>query len=279
MEESSINRSAYRLRTRRLTESMDKVVEGLDALESPSPKEVNRKMTLSWNEIGTISERIKRNDLNPTAFQANRAYRMSKNIINTYIEQTYKTSDLKDDNRVTEILQNKPLTSHFQPSTKLLFNSLEETKIQEILTCNKRKFGEFWNMTPKPIRAKPNVVLSPIKKINKLQTPPKIHRLSVLINNLFEKKLGIVTNQKNIGRQVRYKRSNDHYKKNHHFFHNSLTEGDEEIVIPDEKDYLGPEYAKDILNLSNQLRVQKYISKNSEKLRKTNKQLSKLSRL
>lgn len=260
---------------RKLTNSIDRVVEELTDLENPSPREVNREMTVNFRKIGTISEKIKRNDLNPSAFHANRAYKMSKNTIKAYIEQTYNKADLKDDNRVTEILQNRPLTSFYQPSTKLLFNSLEQDQIQEIFTQNKRKFGEFWNITPKTTRIKQLPELSPIITTKKSQNSPRNH-LSVLIKDLFVKKLGIKTIEKKEKISEKYK-SNFFNKNSTGNQKISFTEVPEEIEIRDEKDYLGPEYANYIADVPNKLKIERYIGINSGRQRKMNKQLARLS--
>ena len=279
MEEVLPSVNFKRSSIKKLTESIDKVVEGLSVLESPSKREVHKEMTITWKKIGTISENIQRNDLNPNAFQANRAYKMSKDKIKAYIDQTYRRSDIKDDNRLTEILQNRPLTTFFQHSTKLLFNSLDEAQIHDIIASNKRKFGECWNMTPKTNRKDMHIELSPITRTKKSEYSPRNKQLSVLIKDLLVKKLGIKTVQKNENTKERFASSYYSHRKNNNTKVKSLTENIEEIVIPDEKDYLGPEYAKYISDVPNQIKIQKYIGINSGKQRRMNKQLARLSRL
>ena len=86
MEEAPARNNFRRSSIKMLTESIDRVVEDLNMLESPSPREFHKEMTITWKRIGTISENIQRNDLNPHAFQANREYKMSKDkIISAYI--------------------------------------------------------------------------------------------------------------------------------------------------------------------------------------------------
>ena len=263
---------------KRYTNAIDRVVEDLITLESPSPKAVTREMTSTLKRIGTISENIKRNDLNPYAFQANHEYKMTKDKIKAYVDQKYNRIAIKDENRLTEILQNRPLTTFYKPSTKLLFDSVNQSQIYEIISVNKRKFGEFWNLTPKSNK-KHFLELSPIEKRANQSKSPKRNHLSNLINKLLVKNLGIRSVEINEQSKERYKST----------FYNTIKPsinkrrtfiGDpEEIIIRDEEDYLGPEYAEYISDVSNKLKIEKYIGRNSGKKRRLNYLNARLSKL
>ena len=267
------NKRYYR---KRLTTVIDRVVEDLNCLEVNSPKSVTKEMTTTFRKIGSITEEIKKKDLDPNTFHANRAYRMTKDKINAYINGKYKNQPLKDSKRMLEILQNRPLTTFYKPE-KLLFESFNESQIHEVLSNNKRKFGEFWNMNPKTNEPNRVLELPPIEKIPKASKESRNAQLSSLIKKLMEKNLGmkIFENRKDHKKEI-IRTSFDRKKKPVHTKEN--TNNDEEIVLLDEKDYLAPEYEAYISNFSNRLLIDKYISKNNERRRRVTRQLAKLSK-
>ena len=267
--------------TRRYSSAIDRVVEDLTRLETPSPKLLTKKMTSNLRRIETISENIQKTDLNPFAFEANQEYKMTKDKIEAYINQTYNKSALKDDNRLTEILQNRPLTSYYKPSMKLLFNSVNETQIHELISINKRKFGEFWNITPKSNKNY-FMELSQIEKRKSQSMSPKRSHLSSLITKLMVKNLGIKSFKKKENQIELHKNTFHNFSKFQKNIKNNKKHTEEkfdEIIIKDEKEYLWPEYAEYIKDVSNKIKIEKYIGKNSGKKRKMIQLSVKLSKL
>lgn len=271
------NSSNFRRNSRkRLTFAIDKVMEGIEILESPSPKEVNRQMTLTFREIGTMRDKIKKQDLNPENFHANYKYQMVKDKIKSYIDEKYNDTSLKDNKRIVEILQNRPLTTFFNPSQKLLFDSAGQVK--DVLKNNKRKFGEFWEMTPKLSASVKLPEISRISQKKKTPSSPRAANLSKLITKLMVKNLGIRQKDKKDEHSPK-KELNLNYTQIRTQMSNALNTfhtNPDEIIISDE-DYFTPEYNKYLADVDNSIKVQKYIGQNTGKRRKISLQLSKIN--
>lgn len=259
---------------KRLTLAIDRVVEDLETLESPSPKVMNKQMTQTFRQIGTMTEKIKKLDLNPNNFNANRHYQKTKNKINSYIESKYSQVPIKDSKRIVEILQNRPLTTFYKPSQKLLFDSLEQ--VEEVIKNNKRKFGEAWEITPKlSLSAKlPEISTKSTRKAP--EASPRSTKLSKLITKLMVKNLGIKYKEEPEIKEQKT-RYDDAKNKMNNAIKNFGSHSDE--IVFDDEDYLGPEYIKYISDVDNSLKIQKYIGQNSGKRRKANQQFAKVSRL
>lgn len=264
----------------RLTHALDKVVEDLSFLESFSPKNVSKDMTKTFKKIDILTEKLRKNDLNPHAFHANQAYQNTKKKINAYIDNKYNKINLKDNNRIVELLQGRPLTRFYNPSAKLLFDSINQRQIQDLMTNNKRKFGEFWNMTPKASATNRHIELSPLINIPHESKSPRNPELTSFINKLLVKNLGIKQSDKPELFKEKFKSKlfqterKDNRRK-------SLNDNElqDEIVILNEEDYLGPEYTSYICDIGNKLRIEKYIGKNSVRKKKMNRQNSRAGRL
>ena len=264
---------------KRLTSGIEKVMEGLVDLESPSPREVNKEMTQTFRELGSMRDRIRKLDLNPENFKANHKYQMSKDKIRTYVDVKYNDRSLKDNKRIVEILQNRPLTTFYNPSQKLFFDL--DGPVKDIVRYNKRKFGEFWEMTPKLSLSTRLPDLSPIiKKTKQENPPPRAARLSKLITKLMVKNLGIRSKDKpnSISPKTEHKLNFACIKTKMTNAINTFQSSSDEIVF-NQEDYFAPDYINYISDVDNSLKVQKYIVQNSCKRRKINLQLSKITHI
>ena len=259
---------------KRLTLLIDRVFEDLETLESPSPKVMNKQMTQTFRQIGTMTEKLKKLDLNSNNFHANRHYQKTKNKINSYIESKYSQVPIKDSKRMVEILQNRPLTTFYKPSQKLLFNSLEQ--VGEVIKNNKRKFGEAWEVTPKLSLSAKLPEISTKTTRNLQEASPRSTKLSKLIKKLMVKNLGIKYKEEPEIKE--HKTRYDDAKNKMNSAINNFVSNSDEIVF-DDASYLGPEYIKYISDVDNSLKIQKYIGQNSGKRRKANQQFAKVSRL
>lgn len=262
---------------KRLTLGIERVMEGLEVLESPSPREVNRQMIQTFRELGTMREKIKKQDLNPENFKANHKYQMSKDKIKTYVDLKYNDNSLKDNKRIVEILQNRPLTTFYNPSQKLLFDLTGQVK--DIIKNNKRKFGEVWEITPRQCSSTKLPVISPLSK-KKQQNSPRAARLSKLITKLMVKNLGIRLKDKpnSVSPKTELKLNCVQVKTKMSNAINTFQSSSDEIIFKEE-DYFSPEYIKYFSDIDNSLKVQKYIGQNSGKRRKINLQLSKINNI
>lgn len=281
MNEPCKTSQAKRSSRLRLSYALDHIVEDLNNLESLSPKDVTKDMTNTFKKLGILTERLKKNDLNPHAFIANQAYQSTKAKISAYIDYKYNKVALKDNNRVLEILQGRPLTRFYNPSAKLLFESVNDHKMHELMSNNKRKFGEFWNMTPKAKIIKKLSEISPASNSKHSSKSQRNPELTSLIQKLLVKNLGIKQVEKPELFKEKFKSRLFRAEKSRNNRRRSLNdvEVQDEIVILNEEDYLGPEYTSYICDIGNKLRIEKYIGKNSGKRRRMNKQRSRLGKL
>jgi hypothetical protein len=231
-------------------------------------------MTQTFRQLGTLTEKIKKQDLNSVNFQAHHNYQMSKDKIKTYIDTKYSKGPVKDTKRMVEILQNRPLTTFYKPSQKLLFDSIGQ--VEDVIKNNKRKFGEAWEITPKlSLSMKlPELSSGFTKKVQ--EKSPRNVRLSKLITKLMVKNLGIKYKEEHEVKEKKKKYAEVRNKMNNAL--NTFQSTKEEVFFNDE-DYFAPEYIKYIGDVDNSLKIQRYIGQNSGKKRKVNQQFAKLSRL
>jgi hypothetical protein len=100
-----------------------------------------------------------------------------------------------------------------------------------------------------------------------------------MIKKLLVKNLGIKQSEKpEIGKE-KFKSRLFGAERNKHKRRRSLNDKEvqDEIIILNEEDYLGPQYADYICDIGTKLRIEKYIGKNSGRARRINKQSARVS--
>lgn len=235
---------------RKFSLTIENILKECQELENPDFLNMSRYMENQISKISGVYDQIQTNDLNPTKFEASRAYQNGKTRLRAYIKSKYDIKERMNKERLKQLLHDE---TPKQPLNKLSFNSFRDREISYLVTKNKRGFAEGWKFGGFSAQVSPETSVLPSISSSPQNSPPNA-KISInnLISSMIERKLGMAQKQKNL---VIRKKSFQKRKTSVNLGPIDFSELGTQL----EEKYLNPEFQKYNSNVANKLKIQKLI--------------------
>ena len=209
--------------------------------------------------LSSAFEQLSTTDLDPSTFQASRAYHKGKARLKAYIDGKARPRLTLNREKLQKLLHQ---TSISPQSKKLTFKSLEQEDVSYLLSKNKRKFGESFKSKGYSAKVSPECSNLPSIHVSPKCSPSARNDrdLNKMIKQMIEKKLGILpTGKKPVDRKKTLRKTK---KKPSIAGRGKFNEYKSESV------YLNPDFSLYNKNIENKLKVERLVVKQHAKERR-----------
>lgn len=210
--------------------------------------------------LSSAFQQLSTTDLDPSTFQASRAYHKGKARLTAYIQGKARPSLTLNRDQLQKLLHQSSISPQ---SKKLTFKSLEQEDVSYLLSKNKRKFGESFKSKGYSAKVSPECSNLPSIHISPKCSPVGTRNereLNKMIKLMIEKKLGILPIGKKLVEKKKTLRKNK--KKKSIIGRVKLNEEKSESV------YLNPDFSLYNKNIENKLKVERLVVKQHAKERR-----------